>query len=268
MKSLSFALFALSLAARAATAQTGSQSNLVLTIYGGVASGNGLWSIARQPLNVLCSTAGACGIDTLRLSREMSSGVIAGAGASYFTNSHLGFTAEIFYLDIPLDDGCTGLFNPDAESRNLQVCNNIASASLSTSAIGFFGGAVLRASSTHALSPYVRAGIGILAYSTGTVEMSGDFVSGGTVQSRAVLIDPSPKTSAVTGLVAVGVTARLSPGYQFRFELRNLPVPLDRVTGAAPLTTLEPPKGTHAYNRIALTVGLDVILEKKRGRRY
>ena len=49
MKLVSSALLALSLVTRAANAQTGSQPKLVLTIFGGVATGNSLWSIARQP---------------------------------------------------------------------------------------------------------------------------------------------------------------------------------------------------------------------------
>lgn len=268
MKPYSFVLLALSLVTRAATAQTGSQPKLVLTIIGGVASGNALWNIPRQPLCLPDPNCSAAPHDTLRLTRDVSSSLLVGAGATYFNSPLVGLTLEVFYLGLPLDDGCTGLFyNPDPEVRNQQLCDNITAASLSTSAIAFFGGVVLRASPTRSLSPYVRAGLGYLSYSSGTVNMAGVFVEGNNIKPRSVLIDPSPKGGAFTGQAAVGFTARLSPGYQFRFEIRDVLVPLKRVTGSAS-DNLQPPTATKVFHRVALTLGLDVILEKKPGRRY
>jgi hypothetical protein len=269
MRPYSSALLALSLVARAATAQTGSQPKLVLTIFGGVATGNSLWSVARQPY---CLPVGSCTSsdphDTLRLTRDLSSSLIAGAGATYFQSAHLGFTLEVYYLGLPLDDGCTGLFyNPDAQSRNEQLCNSITSSSPSTSAIALFGGVVLRAASTHAISPYVRGSAGVLRYSSGTVEMSGVFVSNNTISSRAVILDDKPKSGAVTVQAAAGLTAQLNPGYQFRLEIRDVLVPLEHVTGSADALG-RAPTTTRVHHRIALTLGLDVVLEKKRGRRY
>jgi hypothetical protein len=271
-----FAAFALSLAAGAASAQTGSQPILVISVYGGMASGNSLWTISRQPLDVLCNPTGACGYDTLQLSRELTTGILAGVAATYFRNPHLGLTGEVFYLGLPLDDTCTGLlFNADPgfdPTRNQEVCSSIAGASPSTSALGVYAGVVLRASATHVVSPYVRGGIGFLSYSSGTVEMAGIFADT-VVESRAVIIDPHEKKLAPSAQVAAGFTTRLGPGYQFRFEVRDVLVPLDRVTGAAPVigcgnACLQPPTETRIYHRIALTIGLDVVLEQKRGRRY
>lgn len=262
------ALLTLLLTARAATAQTGSQPNLVLTIFAGVATGNNLWEVPRQPLCVLSGTSCSSLIDTLRLSRDLSSSLMAGAAATYFSSANVGFTFEVFYLGLPLDDSCTGLFyNTDAEARNQQLCDNIAAATPSTSAIAFFGGVILRTSATRAISPYVRGGVGVLSYSTGTAELSGLFVSGNAIRSRAVIVDDNPKKGAVAPQVAAGITARLGPGYQFRFELRDLLVPLQRVTGPAD-DLARAPIETRVHHRIALTLGLDVVLERKRGRRY
>jgi hypothetical protein len=154
MRPFSFAVLALCLAAPAAAAQTGSQPSLVLTIYAGTASGASVWNIARQPLCLPVATCSSSDPhDTLRLTRDLGSGLLAGAGATYYANPHVGLTLEVFYLGMPLDDGCTGLFyNPDAETRNEQLCDNITGASLSTSAIAFFGGAVVRAAPTRAIS--------------------------------------------------------------------------------------------------------------------
>jgi hypothetical protein len=269
MKPLPSVLLALSLAAPAVTAQTGSQPSLVLTIFVGAATGDNLWSIPRQPFCVLAGTSCSSLIDTLRLTRDVSSSLIAGAGATYFQSPHLGFTIEVFYLGVPLDDSCTGLFyNTDAERRNEQLCDYIGGSALSSSAIAFFGGVVLRAAPTRAISSYVRAGAGLLSYSTGTVEMSGSYrLSNNAIESRAVIVDDKPKKGALTVQAAVGFTARLSPGYQFRFELRDVLTPLEHVTGAAD-NLGRVSTATRVHHRVALTLGLDVILEKKRGRRY
>ena len=268
MKPFASVLFALSLAAPAAVAQTGSQPSLVLTIFAGAATGHSLWSIPRQPYCQPTSCSAIDPRDTLRLSRDVGSTLLAGAGATYFRSPHLGFTFEVFYMGIPLDDGCTGLFyNADVESRNEQLCNFIASSALSSSAIAFFGGLVVRAAPTRAISPYVRAGGGLLSYSTGTVDMSGIFVSNNITQSRAVIVDAKPKKSALTVQVGAGFTARVSPGYQFRFEVRDVLSPLEYVTGTAN-DLGQVSKATRVHHRVALTLGLDIVLEKKRGRRY
>lgn len=268
MKPFPSVLLALSLAAPVAAAQTGSQPSLVLTIFAGTATGGSLWSIPRQPFCVLAGTSCSSLIDTLRLTRDVSSSFVAGAGATYFQSPHLGLTLEVFYLGLSFDDACSGLFyNPDTERRNEQLCENISGSALSSSAIAFFAGVVARAAPTRAISPYVRAGVGLLSYSTGTVEMSGVYVSGNAIQSRAVIVDDKPKKAALTVQAAAGFTARLSPGYQLRFELRDVLSPLQHVTSPADnlgrVTTT-----TRVHHRIALTLGLDVILEKKRGRRY
>jgi hypothetical protein len=278
MKRLLSVTLALGLAAASGAAQTPSRPTLVLTIFAGASTGNALWDVERQPFCVLqgsgsvqsCSTI----YDTLRLTRDVTSSLIAGAGATYFAGPHLGYTAEIFYLGLPLDDGCTGVFfnvdpqaDPNYGGRNEQLCLNISQASLSTSAVAFFGGVTLRAGASKVVSPYVRGSIGIVTYTSGTIEMSGVFVDGGNIQGRAVYVDNKPKQTAFSQQVAGGFTVRLGPGYQFRFELRDVVVPLKRVTGPSD-DFLRPPTTTKTFHHVALTFGLDVILEQGRTRRY
>lgn len=258
-----------------AAAQTPSRPNLVLSIVGGVATGTTLWTINRQPLDVLCTPSQSCGIDTLRLVRDLSPGVIAGVTATYFRNPSVGFTLDVFFVEFPLDDTCEGIFyNPDSGgdpvfgTRNNQVCNDITSASPSTSAISAMGGVVLRAAGGKSISPFFRGSMGIVGYSSGTVTMSGVFVENQSIRTRSVLIDDKPKTLRLGAQAAVGITARLSPSYQFRFELRDVIAPMQEVADSAPLNTLRPPKSTVLLHRFALILGLDVVLEKSRGRRY
>lgn len=270
--------FGLLLAPPPAAAQTPSRPTLVLTIFAGATSGHTLWDVARQPFCVLqgnppvqsCSTA----YDTLRLTRDVTSSLTAGASATYFPGPHLGYTAEVFFLGLPLDDNCQGVFfntDPQADPtygpRNAQLCDDITRASLSTSAIAFFGGVTLRTAASRVVSPYIRGGLGIVAYTAGTIELSGTYVDAGTLQTRGVYEGGNARQVAFSGQVAGGFTIRLGPGYQFDFGLRDAIVPLKRVTGPSN-DFLRPPTETRLYHHVALTLGLGVILEQSRGRRY
>ncbi len=259
-------------AASPALAQRGPEPTMILTLFGGVTTGHRLWRVARQPLCVIAPN-GSCSsqFDTLDLQRDVTSNVVFGASGVYFTRSHLGIEGEVFYLGLPFDDSCHPVYinpAPNPPTQSEQVCLDISAASPSTSAIAFYGGLVFRASPRHAISPYARVGLGLVTYSGGTIEMSGAFDDGtGNLQSRAVLIDARPKTSSFSLQTAVGMTTRITPGYQFRLEIHDALIPLQRPAGPAG-TTLQPPKATHAFHHLILTMGLDVVLEKKRGRRY
>lgn len=278
MKTRSSVLLACCLFTTAGVAQTPSQPNVILTIFGGVVTGNSLWSVGRQPVCVLNTSDDNCSpaFDTLRLTRESTTSLLLGVQGTYYTGPNLGYTAEVFYLGLPLDDSCSGIFyNPDPGAdpfygpRNEQTCNSISAAAPSTSAIAFFGGMIFRLAATRGISPYVRGSMGIVSYSTGTVEMSGDFVQSGNVRSRAIIVDDNPKKIAFSGQLAAGMSVRLGPGYQFRFELRDVLIPLVRVTGPAVLANrLQAPTTSKLFHQAALIMGFDVVLEKKRGRRY
>ena len=275
MKSAWSVVALLILGAGAVAAQTGSQTTLILSMIGGVSSGNKLWDLALQPL---CLPEPTCAPsdphDTLRIARTVNTGFEAGIMASLFRGPHLGFSIELLYLGVPLEDACTALkLNPDpgADSvygpRNKQLCDNISSASLSTSAIAVMGGAVLRAAPRGAFSHYVRGGFGVTAYATSTNEVSGLFLQGGQLESRAVVVDPHPKSLGFSGQVAVGFTEKLGPGYQFRLEVQDAMIPLQHLTGPAN-DLAQAPSSTKLFHRLALRFGLDVVLEQKRGRRY
>jgi len=63
----------------------------------------------------------------------------------------------------------------------------------------------------------------------------------------------------------VGVIGR---GYQFRFEVRDNWVRIPTVSGPAQRQGLKPPTSTSGKHVLSFTLGFDVVLERKRGRRY
>ncbi|HEV8398848.1 MAG TPA: hypothetical protein VGQ18_03310 [Gemmatimonadales bacterium] len=271
MRSFSLAILVFTGLTVPAAAQTGSESNLVFTIFGGTVTGHSLWTVGKQPLTVLSDPSK---YDTLDLSRSVSSSMVLGLAATYFLSPHVGVHLELSYLGLPVESRCTGVFfHPDSNAfadlhRNEQVCDDIQSQSADGGAIAIFGGVTLRAASRRTLSPYVRGNFGIVNEPRSTIEMAGAFIDGdGILKDRQVLADASPRRTSVMYGAAAGFTSPLGPGYAFRFELRDVVVSLDRLAGPAnglgvgPITS-------KAYHHISLTLGLDVVLERKRGRRY
>lgn len=269
MNRFPFALLPVALLAAGPSAgQTPSRPSLILTIFAGVSTGPSLWSVGSQPFcsESVCDASSPS--DTFSLSRDIASGVIAGLGATYFVSPHVGFQGEIYYAGLAFDDRCRDL-SASPVARNAEICARVNSSNLSTSAISFVGSLVLRAAPHGAFSPYVRAGPGLATYSAGTVETLGSFTgTGGTLESAPIYLDPKPKRIGVSIQVAAGFTSRFGSGYQFRLEVRDAYAPLERVTGPADINTQIPSKRSSYFHRVALTAGLDVILEKGRGRRY
>jgi hypothetical protein len=255
-----------------AAAQTGSQSNLVLTIFGGTVFGHSLWTVDRQPISVLDASGR---YDTLRLSRTINSSLVLGASATYFPSRHLGLHAEVSYMGLPIDSDCAPVFlNPDSSGgftdlrRNGQMCDDIRAQASSGGGIAIFGGVTLRAAARRSISPYVRGNLGLVNLSRSTIDMAGAFVdASGSLEVRQVIADPNPRRTSLLLGMGVGFTSPLGPGYQFRLEMRDVVTSLDRLVG--PVNALGiGPRATRWYHHVALTLGLDVVMEKSRGRRY
>lgn len=262
------------LAAAPAAAQRGSQPSIVLTILGGVVTGHALWTVEKQPLSVLGSSPTR--YDTLRITRLTNSSITLGATGTYFLNPHVGLHLEISYVGLAFDSNCNALFlHPDSSSggtfelrRNGQVCDDIQSQGVSGGAITIFGGVTLRAASRGSISPYVRGNIGFVNLSQSSIDVAGAFVDNDNqIKIRQVVGDPNPRRSSMLVGVAAGFTSPIGPGYQFRFELRDQLIQFDRLTGPGNAAGGNP-TARKAYQHFALTLGLDVVLERSRGRRY
>jgi len=271
MRSFSLAMLALTcVLAVPAAAQTGSESNLVLTIFGGTVTGHELWTVGKQPLTVLGTTK----YDTLDLSRSVTSSLVLGVAATYFFSPHVGVHLELSYLGLPVETRCIGVFfNPDSNAttdlhRNQQVCDDIESQPADGGAIAIFGGVTVRAAARRTMSPYLRGNFGIVNEPRSTIEMAGAFFDNdGLLKQRQVLADASPHRTSVMYGAAAGFTSPLGAGYAFRLELRDVIVSVDRLIGPANGLGIGP-TATKSYHHVSLTLGLDVVLERKRGRRY
>ena len=101
-------------------------------------------------------------------------------------------------------------------------------------------------------------------------------MTGGGTATVYFLADQHHKE--LTWMVSLGAGAMLplSPGYQLRLEARDLIVALPYPTGPATDTGSvanasalpQPPIGVKVRHVPTLMLGLDVVLERRRGRRY
>lgn len=271
MRPFAFVPLALTvLVAAPVAAQTGSEPNLVLTVLGGAVTGHDLWTVGKQPLCVIPSGGGTCtsNYDTLQLSRQIGASLVIGVAATYFPWPHVGFHAEISYLGLPSDDGCNGLFyNADVENKNQQICDDIQARAGYGGAVSLFTGVTVRAATRSTVSPYVRGSVGLVSQNRSSIEMAGAFTDGTGFHERLIVADATPRTTMPMFGLAAGFTSPLSPGYQFRLELRDGIVSMDRLAG--PVNALgNGPIASRYYHHLALTLAFDVVLERKRGRRY
>jgi hypothetical protein len=271
MRPTTSALLALAcLSAGTATAQTASRTQIALTILGGAVSGHSLWDVPIQPIAVYDTQGQPTGVnDTVHLTREVTSSIVVGASATYFLSRHLGVHAEISYVGLPFDDSCTGTFHPDAEQKNQQACDDIQSRSGAGGAVSLFAGATFRVTAGRRLTPYIRANIGVVSQPHSSVQVAGDYLTVVGPSPLRMIVDPSPRRSSALFGMAVGVTTPVSKsgGYQLRIEARDLITSFERVTGPAS-SGLIAPTATRSYHHFSLILGLDVVLEQTRGRRY
>ena len=269
MRPAPFAILAL-LVASGATAQTNPQPTIVLTIGGGVVTGHGLWTVAQQPVCVLNSGGTCTGTyDTLRIARSISPSFVLGASGTYFPSPHVGFHAEISYLGLPIDDTCDPVFlNPDPPNqRGQQMCDNLTAAAGTGGAISLFVGTTLRAASSKAISPYARFNIGVVNLSSSTTDVVGAYVDPGGLQERQIIEDINGRGASFMVGLAAGITTPIGTGYQFRLEVRDIVNSMTRVTGPADDFAIAPTDSKY-FHHLVLVMGLDIVLERKRGRRY
>lgn len=238
------------------------EPRIFVSVFGGVAGSGNLWSVSRQPLAVL----GAPSVfDTLAVSRRLSTGITAGITVAYFRTPHFGLSLEGTYLGLGVDDDCQPFTG--TSTANAEVCNDIqARGARSTTAV-FSAGPTVRIAPRSVVSPYARVNVGLSVRSASVIEMAGRFATGGGIAERVLIEDDNTTTINPTFLGAVGVAVPISPGYQFRMEFRDHLLRLQRVTGPADAFAMAPTEGFFKHT-LALVVGLDIILEQRRGRRY
>ena len=240
--------------------RSGDQSRLVLTISAGWVGGKHLWTVDKQPFRLIDPA------DTLQLGREIRSTLALGVGGTYFPGEHLGFSAEGFLIGLGYEDSCRLVFasgHPDVATG----CQSIQGNTKDATAVILSVGPVLRMNSRKLISPYARANLGLVFSNQSSLRTEGPLRNG---SGSVLIVYADDHESRVEPALALGAgfTAAVGPGYQLRWELRDNIVGVQKVTGPTTQGMSIPPHELDYKHLISMTIGFDVVLERRRGRRY
>lgn len=245
------------------TAQrTRDRPTLIFTVSAAYLDGVHLWSVPDQPVtdNSLVPLT-----DHFALSRGVKRTIGGGFSGTYYRGTHVGITAEAFLLGLGYDDRCT-LVAPAQSQANVERCSSIDEEERSAAAVAASAGLVYRIASDEFISPFLRASAGFLINNQSPLLVVGERNSG----AKLIIYDDNnlgTRLRPAFGL-GLGTTVAVGKGYQLRWEIRDNIVGIQAVTGAIADRGEVPPHKTVYRHIFSLNLGLDVILERQRGRRY
>jgi hypothetical protein len=274
------ALLALCLSglASGAAAQSSHRPELIFTVGIGETTGGRLWTINPQPAPAVLGT------DTVALGRRLlQPSFVAAFGAQLYLSPHFGYTLEVTFLGLATESQCTPLsaFAIDPEHANQQACTAIQNRHTFTNAVALQGGVTARTTGGRGVQAYLRAvgGVAILGgsfvKSEGTILVSAAVDSTGSgLAIRSFLDEGSSHSLTWVATVGGGLTITLGPSYNLRCELSQVLIGLPVPTGEGDIRNdphgLTPvaPVRWRTFRLPSLTVGLDVLLERRTVRRY
>lgn len=252
----------IALATPATAQKTEDEARLVFTTGLTYTGGTDLWSVEDQPVLVP-----GTGFDLIDVDRNIKGSLGILFSGMYFPKPTLGFVGEVFFMGIGTEDAC-GFASPNPALRTQELCESIDGASNSSSAVMLSVGPVLRAGADKPISPYVRGQIGILFNNTSPVGMSGTVVEDGQEYVVVVYDDPSGTRVTPSFVLGAGLTAVIGKGWQLRTEIRDNIVEIATVSGPTAPGVDAPQTVNEWKNLFSVVIGVDVVLEKRRGRRY
>jgi len=251
-----------------AGAQTADQARLVFSLGIGQTSGGGqLWSVGRQPF-IATLSPGLTQTDTLAVTRSFRRSLDLVLSGTYFPGDNLGFNVEAQLLGLATEDNCRIASAAGAPQTGF-LCRSIGRSERSGSSAALSGGVVYRVASHQPLHPYVRANVGLLVTQQSFIKTTGTIPTVDSLPAQATLFEDNNPSSVKPYLsFGGGVVAVIGKGYQLRFEIRDNWVRVPRVTGTTARQGLRPPTDYTGKHILTATIGFDVVLERKRGRRY
>jgi hypothetical protein len=245
----------------AAAQRTGDQARLVFTISGAFIGSKGLWSVPDQRVAVDELPT------NLAINRSATSTFGASLGATYYPEGPIGFTGEAFLLGLGYDDACRVTSTGAISLRVMEVCEDIDRQEKSAAAVSVSVGSIFRLASREFVSPFFRAGLGVLFSNQSSILTQGVSISNGG--ALLVIYDDEVRSRVrPTIQLGVGATMVLSRGYHLRWEVRDNIVGVEEITSAVQNVGAVPPHETSFEHVWSVLIGLDVILERQRGRRY
>lgn len=241
------------------------RARLVLSVGLGQTTGGGtLWRVGQQPLQVSPTQ-----IDTIALERAFRRTLNIDFGATYFPGPNLGLNVDAQLLGLGTADGCavvSDLTGALDQTTTPAVCRALRQSQRSATSGTLSLGLIYRIAPQSSIHPYVRANAGLTITQQSFIRARA--ITPTNTEIR-IYNDPDPENLKPYLGLGGGVVAVVGRGYQFRFEVRDNWVRVPTVTGStAGFTGGEPPTKVVGKHLLSVTASFDVVLERKRGRRY
>lgn len=188
---------------------------------------------------------------------------------TYFPGEHWGWVGEVRFLGLHYEDSCRLQTARSAEAQ--LICANVQGRQHDGTAVVLAVGGMFRPLPSAEISPYVRANVGLNLSLNSSIRTIGTWAdSGAEEQDYYLLGDPEPREMTPTLALAAGFTSFVGRGSLIRFEVRDNIVFLEHPLGPqlTPGPFSVPPTGLRASHLFAFTVSFEIVLEKRRGRRY
>ena len=223
----------LTLAGSAAAQRRSDQARLSFGLGIGYNGQTSIWKIDGQEL-----LDNSFNKDTATVTRDVRSTIGIAFVGVYYPNDHWGISGEAHLIGLGYVDGCT-LRSNSGSARNRAVCTTLQGQESPGTTVAATVGGIYR-----------------------------PFPWTGQLVDYYVYEDPHPASITPTVAIGGGMTAFVSRAYQIRFEMKDNIVSLEHVTGTVPLPHDTPTSERKLHHVFSLTIGLEVVLERKRGRRY
>lgn len=240
---------------------TNDEARLVVGVGAGYIGGSSLWSVSNQPLP---TNSGQ--VDELTLVRDLRGNITFTGQLTYFPNPNFGWTGEVTYIGLGTSDGCRMAVD-NGDTFNRAACSAIAGRERAASAVAGMGGVVYRFSSRGDVQPYLRGTAGFAIVPRSTTAMTAFFGQDDT-NGLIIYLEDDSKAIKPMGALSAGITTAPSNGYQLRFEARATAVQLVTVSGPSEIGMPFPPTESKWVFLPSFVVAFDIVLEKRRGRRY
>lgn len=241
--------------------RTGDQARLIFTVSGGVVGGKDLWSIAPQPVQFINPA------DTFKVGRRIRSTFAVGFGGTYFPGENLGFAVEGFLVGLGFEDSCDQIFSSGSGSV-ASVCRSIQGSKKAATSVILSAGPIVRVNSRKLVSPYGRLNLGVVFSDQSSIRTIGEFPTDSGLSELVVYSDDHDSRVEPALALGVGFTAAVGSGYNLRWEARDNIVGVQEVTGPIPVAGFVPPHKLTFKHLFSMTIGFDVVLERRKGRRY
>ncbi|HRX17995.1 MAG TPA: hypothetical protein P5135_02965 [Gemmatimonadales bacterium] len=240
--------------------RTNDESRLVVGLNLGYIGGGELWG-TTQPI-----PANNAQTDQFGLSRNLRGNITMSGHLIYFPRPTLGISGELVYLGLGTTSQCR-LLTTTGDVFNRLACDALVGKEGSASAIGLLAGGVWRPVPRGDVQLYVKGQGGLALVPRSTTSLISFF---GIEDEFALPIytEDGSRVAAPIGTLSFGLATAPNNGYQFSVEFRATAVQLQVVEGPAARGDFNPVVGSAWQVLPSVTLGFDIVLEKRRGRRY